>query len=266
MYINLCGINLAHDKSFIINRPDGSGDNLFIYTRTPIILFDEDGKQHKYPSNTTVFFRKNRPQRFMAAGQIYANDFIHFDATEEDMKFIDSLDIPSGVPFVDLDTSVFMNIHRYICIEYRTDHKTKDEAINHLLKYMLIKLSVAIEEQNSLLINNSVKKAMMELRAEIYAHVDRDYDVATLASRIGFSPSYFQVQYKKLFGRTCINDVMFARIDRAKQLLRTTDCSISEISRSCGFETESHFSHMFKKYAGVTASEYRKQIATSMAF
>ncbi len=265
MNINLCGINLAHDKTFIINRPNGSGDNLFIYTRTPIILFNENGEHHRYPADTVVFFRKDMPQRFMAAGQIYANDYIHFDANEEDMKFIDSLEIPSGVPFVDLDSSVFMNIHRYICIEYRTNHRTKEAAINHLLKYMLIKLSVAIEEQRSILINNSTKKAMLELRAEIYAHVERDYDIATLAARVGFSPSYFQAQYKKLFGRTCINDVMFARVDRAKQLLRTTDSSISEISRACGFETESHFSHMFKKYAGITASEYRKQIASSMA-
>ena len=201
----------------------------------------------------------------MAAGQIYANDFIHFDADEEELEFIDSLNIPSGVPFVDLDSSVFMNIHRYICIEYRTDHRTKEDSINHLLRYLLIKLSVAIEEQNSILINSSTRNAMLELRAEIYAHVERDYDVASMAARVGFSPSYFQVQYKKLFGRTCINDVMFARVDRAKQLLRTTDSSISEISRSCGFETESHFSHMFKKYTGITASEYRKQVATSMA-
>ena len=74
MKINLCGTNNTHDKSFIVNRPNGSGDNLFIYTRTPVILI-YDGKMNRYPAETTVFFRKGLPQHFMAAGHVYSNAY-----------------------------------------------------------------------------------------------------------------------------------------------------------------------------------------------
>lgn len=257
MKINLCGVNLAHDKSFCINRPNGSGDNLFIHTRTPILIM-ENGKMTRYPSETTVFFRKGMPQQFMAAGYIYADDYIHFNADDEEMEFIDSLNIPSGVPFKDLDSSIYMNIHRYICIEHQAKTENSDTSINLLIKYLLIKLSQAINESKAVSVNNATKNAIRELHAHIYANVEEDYTIDSLAASVGLSPSYFQSIYKKMFGRSCMNDVIIARIEKAKTLLMSTELSIYEIARMCGYENDSHFARQFKKITYVTASEFRK--------
>lgn len=49
-----------------------------------------------------------------------------------------------------------------------------------------------------------------------------------------------------------------ARISHAKYLLSNTDNSITEISNAVGFESISCFTRAFKRYCGVTPSEYRK--------
>lgn len=212
----------------------------------------------RYPAETTVFFRKGMPQQFMAAGYIYADDYIHFDADEEEMAFIDSLDIPSGVPFTDLDSTIYLNIHRYICIEHQTKTENSEMSITLLIKYLLIKLDQAIKESESISVSNATKNAIRELRTEIYANVERDYTIDSLAASVGLSPSYFQSIYKKMFGRSCMNDIIFARIEKAKTLLMSTELSIYEIARMCGYENDSHFARQFKKFAYVTASEFRK--------
>ena len=258
MKVNLCGINNAHDKSFIINRPTGSGDNLFIYTRTPIILVC-DGKMGRYPAETAVFFRKGRPQHFMAAGQIYVNDFIHFDANDDEMRFIDSLGISSGVAFTDLDPTVFMNIHRYICVEHMTESENRAQSVDLLLKYFMIKLSEEMKGSTDVPLSGSIKNAMRELRSQVYASVEEQYTIESLSARVGLSPSYFQSVYKKMFGRACIDDIIHARVEKARTLLMTTDLSVSTVARECGYENESHFSRQFKRFTGMTPSGCRKK-------
>lgn len=258
MKINHCGINQAHNRSFIINRPSGSGDNLFIYTRTPIIIVS-NGKVNRYGAETAVFYRKGDPQHFMAAGHVYANDFIHFDASDEEMKFIDSLSIPSGVPLTELDSTVFLNIHRYICIEYQTDTKHREKSIDLLLKYFLIKLSQACDESYSVSVSGSTKNVIRYLRDRIYSSPELDYTIEGLASLAGLSSSYFQVIYKKIIGRACHEDIIYARIDKAKGLLLSSDIPIQDIARSCGYESCAHFSRQFKKYTGLTPSDFKKR-------
>lgn len=257
MKINLCGTNNTHDKSFIVNRPNGSGDNLFIYTRTPVILI-YDGKMNRYPAETTVFFRKGLPQHFMAAGHVYSNAYIHFDADEEEMAFIDSLEIPHATPFVGLDSSVFMKIQAMICNEYFSSDQHRNKSIDLLLEYFMIKLAQSIKDSISVSTSDFVRSAMQELRSEIYADVEKEYTIENLASRVGLSASYFQSIYKKMFGKSCMADIIFARIERARTLLLTTNYPISTIARLCGYENDSHFSRQFKKIVGITASDFRK--------
>ncbi|MBQ8345059.1 MAG: helix-turn-helix transcriptional regulator [Clostridia bacterium] len=261
MKINTCDINLVHDKTFIINRPMGSGDNLFIYTRTPIILIT-DGNMKRYPAETTVFFRKGQPQHFMAAGHLYADDFIHFDANEEEMAWIDSLGIPSGVPFPDLDASIFLNLHRYICVERHSKTAHREESINLLLRYFLIKLAQAMEEAKAIPLNSSAKNAIRELRYSLYTNVDQAYTIDELAAKVGLSASYFQATYKKMFGRSCMDDIIHARIERAKALLLQTDLPVSAVARMCGYESDSHFSRQFKKHVRMTPVAFRGRKGT----
>ena len=63
--------------------------------------------------------------------------------------------------------------------------------------------------------------------------------------------------YKQLFDINLMDDVIEARLAKAKQLLEFTDMRIQEIALQCGYRNESHFMRQCKLKVGMTALQFR---------
>jgi AraC-like DNA-binding protein len=79
------------------------------------------------------------------------------------------------------------------------------------------------------------------------------------ARLLGDTPSALSHRLQRNFGLSYSEYVARLRIDRAKELLRRTLFSVSEIGRRVGIADQSNFSKVFKKMEGLTPSEYRKR-------
>jgi AraC-like DNA-binding protein len=79
-----------------------------------------------------------------------------------------------------------------------------------------------------------------------------------LAKLSCLSVSTFKREFKKRFNETPARWVMKKRLNMAKELLKNTELSISEISSECGFENPAHFSRVFKEKAGDTPIRFRQ--------
>jgi AraC-like DNA-binding protein len=75
----------------------------------------------------------------------------------------------------------------------------------------------------------------------------------------GLSATGLTVRFNAVLGRTPIMEVRTQRIARAKQLLRDTDWSPSEIARQSCFNSVFHFYHAFKDFCGVSPLQFRRQ-------
>ena len=71
------------------------------------------------------------------------------------------------------------------------------------------------------------------------------------------SVCWFIRSFRHCMGMTPMQYITFLRITRAKELLRSTDYSIQEISPMVGYENPLYFSRIFKKQTGYSPSEYR---------
>jgi AraC-like DNA-binding protein len=95
--------------------------------------------------------------------------------------------------------------------------------------------------------------------------VDRDYarplDVAALARQAHISPGHFSRRFKEAFGETPYQYVLSRRVERAQELLRNTDLSVTEVCFEVGFQSLGSFSAAFHRVAGMPPSEYRESIA-----
>ncbi|QIZ65955.1 response regulator transcription factor [Geobacillus subterraneus] len=95
-------------------------------------------------------------------------------------------------------------------------------------------------------------------------YIDRHYaeplTLEEVAEHVGMSPYYFSKLFKEHFGITFIDYVTNVRIERAKEALVRTDCSLKEICFSVGYNDPNYFSRVFKKQTGWSPSEYRKQL------
>ncbi len=82
----------------------------------------------------------------------------------------------------------------------------------------------------------------------------------TLADKVFLSPYYFSRIFKKSMGYSPIQYVNITRIQRAKELLKESDITISEISEKLGFFDVFYFSSLFKRIEGLSPLQYRKTL------
>lgn len=84
--------------------------------------------------------------------------------------------------------------------------------------------------------------------------------IKEICNIIFISPCHFQRIFKKSMKQTPYNYLMKIRIDKAKEQLIKSSDNIEEIGRLCGFLSVSHFSSVFKRFEGISPSEYKKKL------
>ena len=80
-----------------------------------------------------------------------------------------------------------------------------------------------------------------------------------LARHLGLSRARMFEVFKQATGLTPNDCLLRYRIERARELLNTSDQSVTEIALASGFSSSQYFSHVFRKYAGLSPSEYRQR-------
>lgn len=91
----------------------------------------------------------------------------------------------------------------------------------------------------------------------ILSKPEADHSLEAMAADAGLTPSHFCRVFKKATGITPHQYVMKARLDRAQDLLGSSDMSIAAIADQLGFTSQSHFTRAFRQYAGQTPSSWR---------
>lgn len=102
-------------------------------------------------------------------------------------------------------------------------------------------------------------------RAAIAEYIDKHYmdnlHLEHMAELLETSPKYFSNYFKKHFGVNFVEYLNKVRLSNASEYLRKTDLSITEIGERTGYLNATTFTSTFKKYYGVSPSEYRKNPA-----
>jgi len=104
--------------------------------------------------------------------------------------------------------------------------------------------------------NNTVVAQVEKLLAE-YSYEDGLPTVKYLAEKVNLSPSYLSDLLKKETGKNTQDHIHYYIIEEAKNILLSTDKSVSEIAYSLGFEYPQYFNKLFKQKTGKTPVEFR---------
>lgn len=78
-----------------------------------------------------------------------------------------------------------------------------------------------------------------------------------VSHHVGLSPVYLSARFKQETGIGFSDYINRCRIDRAKQLLRTTPLTIVDISHQVGYSGPRYFSRVFKEFEGIKPTQYR---------
>jgi AraC-like DNA-binding protein/mannose-6-phosphate isomerase-like protein (cupin superfamily) len=94
-------------------------------------------------------------------------------------------------------------------------------------------------------------------------HFGESVQVRDAARTCGMSESHFMSFFKHATGQSFIAYLNHCRIERAEELLATSDKSMSELSQDMGFCDQSYFGTVFRRLVGMTPAAYRRRFRKS---
>ena len=86
-----------------------------------------------------------------------------------------------------------------------------------------------------------------------------DTTIGSIASDLGIRAVTLSVEFKNVMGISPSDYLTSIRMEKAKELLRTTAMKIREISAAVGYDDDHVFTRRFKVYTGRTPSQYRAE-------
>jgi len=94
---------------------------------------------------------------------------------------------------------------------------------------------------------------------QMHANYTEPPNFAALAKTAGLSRSQFDRQFRRLFGCSPREHLLYVRIDAASRLLETTAKKTTDIAVETGFYDHSHFSRTFRRFVGCSPLAYRRR-------
>ena len=95
--------------------------------------------------------------------------------------------------------------------------------------------------------------------AMIEENLDVKLSVRALAEAVRLSPSHFSRAFRHTFGIAPHGYILRCRIERAKELMRTTNNALADIALACGLTDQSHFSTVFRRIECESPNAWRRR-------
>jgi AraC family transcriptional regulator len=92
----------------------------------------------------------------------------------------------------------------------------------------------------------------------VEARLDEPVSLADVAASAGLTRMHFAAQFRAATGLRPHEYLLRRRIERAQEMLVGTGMSLVDVALSVGFQTQSHFTSVFKRYAGQPPRAWRE--------
>lgn len=97
-----------------------------------------------------------------------------------------------------------------------------------------------------------------KIKRHIEAHLDETIQVADLAIIARLSAGYFSNAFKVSFCQSPHAYIVARRLDRAKELMTSSELSLCAIAFDCGFSDQAHLCRQFRRATGASPNAWRR--------
>lgn len=130
------------------------------------------------------------------------------------------------------------------------------EELNSLLEDVAVRIAEKVNNFN----NKSIKLILRKAIDYIQEHYSEQVTLNEVAENIYVSTFYISRMFKKELGKSFVDYLNDVRIEKSKELLKDIKYKTYEVAEIVGISDPHYFSKLFKKYSGMTPSEYRESL------
>lgn len=152
-------------------------------------------------------------------------------------------------------------------IEYGVKHYVvKNDLLDELPLILAKIVSENTESENQSDLNNddanieNCAYVIQNIEKYIEENLDKKLSLTDIAESIHMNKSYISRMFKEKAGENLFDYINKRKIKKAKQLIKNNELRMYEIALNVGMEDTAYFSRVFKKYEGISPSEYQKEL------
>ncbi len=138
----------------------------------------------------------------------------------------------------------------------KIEHISSVNGISELMTQMYRSYCRLVRKHSMKNYSPAVQKVITLISSDLSANLT----LCSLAESQNISAGYLSSVFKRDTGKTLTEYIMNERMQRAIQLLSTTNLQIQTIALHCGIMDVQYFSKIFKRFTGKTPKEYRKSV------
>lgn len=165
------------------------------------------------------------------------------------------------LPLSDAMFAVLREHFSNIIGEYQQGLPLKDTRLGLMLDMLLIDLYRGMRECFSWE-NTQDMAIVFEVQRHVAQHYTERLTLADMAERFHISRYHLSRRFQAITGYGFQRYLTVCRLNRAKQLLLTTDLPVTGVSEGSGYGDVNHFIRTFRDHEGVTPLQYRKRMAS----
>jgi AraC family transcriptional regulator len=93
----------------------------------------------------------------------------------------------------------------------------------------------------------------------VHAKFDDDLTLEQMAEAVHLGRTRFSEMFRKSTGQSPHQFVLWHRVERAKDMLRSAELRVLDVAVACGFKTQQHFARVFRQVCGISPTDYRRE-------
>lgn len=109
-------------------------------------------------------------------------------------------------------------------------------------------------------VSTYLTEVLVSIGAYIENHLDEKLTISLLCHQFNLSPTTLKNKFREFYGQPIHNWILHRRVQRAAELLRSTDMTVLQIAQSVGYDSVSQFNVVFRRTFGTAPSLYRKNV------
>lgn len=262
------GVDTVHRSSFCHELPSGFPFWVYVQANTPMLLNMEGTETHWVDAGTCAVYPPGYPRYVYCPKEQerMSNNWIHFSCSDDEalIDLLHQYNIPITRFFTLRQFMPVNTILQDLIYERNTDQINKDIMSSLLIEQMLVQIS-----RNILPLNQKADSSTMThlhafelLRKQLYTSPEREWSVRDMAAQVYLSANQFINLYQSFFAVTPKQDLIHARIAKAKTLLSSrvgpneAAVTLRDVALLCGFKNEYYFSTVFRRVTGIPPGQY----------
>jgi len=197
------------------------------------------------------------PSQLLIAEFFRPCDFVHLYVSSDYLRKHQNVFIPIALPTHPGDRFVRDSLAELLARTLAESGNTRDQLYTEIVGQILA-MSIARMGLSQSRISALPKWRLKRVREFVNAHLDDALSLGDLAAVAGLSRMHFAAQFRAATGYSPHEYLLYQRIESAKSMLSGTDMSLAEVALSVGFQTQPHFSTVFKRHTGESPARWRR--------